>query len=55
MLTGTKNGLFDVCNTMVAHPTLNKFYVGTDGGLYEFTEGVTAYKKINFLDKNSNE
>ncbi len=47
MLTGTKNGLFDVCNTMVAHPTLNKFYVGTDGGLYEFTEGVAAYKKIN--------
>ncbi|MCX8482989.1 MAG: hypothetical protein ORN50_05360, partial [Crocinitomicaceae bacterium] len=47
LLPGTNNGTFDVCNTMVAHPTLNKFYVGTDGGLYEFTEGTATPKKIN--------
>lgn len=47
LLPGSNNGTFDVCNIMVAHPTLNKFYVGTEVGLYEFTEGAVSPKKIN--------
>lgn len=40
---------FQVCNSMVAHPTLNKFYVGSEYGLFEFTENGTSLtqKKIS--------
>jgi len=35
---------FDQCNTMVAHPTQNILYIGTETGLFSVTNGTTLKK-----------
>ncbi len=35
---------FDQCNSMVAHPTKNILYIGTETGLFSITDGTTLKK-----------
>jgi photosystem II stability/assembly factor-like uncharacterized protein len=58
VLSFAKDNRFQVCNTMVAHPTENKIYIGTETGLYSITDGTTlktisngSTKEIK-IDKN---
>ena len=58
VLSIAKDNRFQVCNTMVAHPTENKIYIGTETGLYSITDGTTlktisngSTKEIK-IDKN---
>lgn len=56
LMPTAKDNRFFTCNSMVAHPTVNKMYVATEGGLYEFdftgaTEKITriangAFKEV---------
>jgi len=41
LINSTKNGQFDACNSMVAHPTVNKVFVATENGVFASTNGTT--------------
>lgn len=58
-MTNTNAASFMQCNSMVAHPTDDKFYVGTEDGIYEFTNNGGTQKKVSVgsikelkMDKN---
>lgn len=45
-MANTTAASFYQCNSMVAHPTDDKFYVATEDGIYEFTSNGTVSKKL---------
>ncbi len=58
-MTNTSAASFMQCNSMVAHPKEDKFYLGTEDGIYEFTNNGGTQKKISVgsikelkIDKN---